>query len=350
MVCGDVCDDKRKATTHQASHFQDPSYNLETFPCQHCNRVFATQKALSSHVRQCKNVATTTATAPPQLAPVVEVDERQEVVVDTAADDPPTAAAAAAEAVPDDLLFFDAMEDIDNVSFCTIDDVEDKTYSVRADDIELENCDDWMKKLLPPKSKPKKSQNWQAKFSSKMSAMELQRFYSKDVKKALKRIEFTPDISCEVDSVDLRYGLLMQLSSSKKNAAADVDGLWTPCCEGRSELSRRFTAGEISAALQYKNSAPGPDGWRYSDVGKKKKFADAFVQGLHWMAANGVTPESWKEYNSMMLFKKPDVFEPGQEKVMKNFRPIALSNVSYKLLASTLCVFTESSVWSAWCE
>ena len=249
------------------------------------------QKALSSHARKCKNVATGIAAAPPQLAAVVEVDERQEVVVDTATDDPPTAAEAAA----DDLPFFDAIEDIDNVSFCTIDDVEDETYSVRPDDIEIKNCEDWMKKLLPPNSKPKKSQNWQAKCSSKMSAMELQRLYSQDVKKALKRIEFRPGISCEVDSVDLRYGLLMQLSSSKKNAAADVDGLWTPCCGGRSELSRHFTRDEISAALQHKNSAPGPDGWTHSDVGKKKKFADDFVQGLHWMAANGVTPKSWKE-------------------------------------------------------
>ena len=125
------------------------------------------------------------------------------------------------------------------------------------------------------------------------------------------------------------------MSSSGKEL--DLKDLWQPCCEGRLELSQRFSKDEIVKALEHKNSAAGPDGWTYNDICQLKNFPEDFVRGLHWMATNGSTPDSWKVFNSMMLFKKPDDFKPGQEKVLKNFRPIALSNVSYKLLASALC-------------
>ena len=138
-----------------------------------------------------------------------------------------------------------------------------------------------------------------------------------------------------MDSVDLRYGLLTQLSTT--NRVHDVEGLWSPCIEGRNELSRRFIAEEFGPSLKHKNSAAGPDGWTYSELGRKEVFAATFVEGVHWMATNGTTPESWKRYNSLMLFKKPDEYVPGQNKVLKNFRPIALSKVRYKLLAVTLC-------------
>ena len=55
------------------------------------------------------------------------------------------------------------------------------------------------------------------------------------------------------------------------------------------------------------------------------------------MAAKGETPDAWRRYNTMLLYKKPDEHTPGKEKVLKNFRPIALSNCSYKVLAAILC-------------
>ena len=135
--------------------------------------------------------------------------------------------------------------------------------------------------------------------------MELPKLYSKNTKKALQKIQFTPDKQCEVHSVDLRYGL-MQLSSSEEKL--DVANLWSTCCEGRDELSRRFTKEEFDVALQHKNSAAGPDGWTFNDVNKLKNFSSDFVKGIHWMATNGTTPTSWKDFNSMMLLKKPSEY------------------------------------------
>ena len=53
-VCGEESPDRRKATTHQATHFGDPKLKIPEYPCTNCNRKFGTQKALSSHVRCCK--------------------------------------------------------------------------------------------------------------------------------------------------------------------------------------------------------------------------------------------------------------------------------------------------------
>ena len=44
--------DRRKATTHQATHFGEENYVLPSYLCN-CNRKFATQKALSSHQVRC---------------------------------------------------------------------------------------------------------------------------------------------------------------------------------------------------------------------------------------------------------------------------------------------------------
>ena len=39
----------------------------------------------------------------------------------------------------------------------------------------------------------------------------------------------------------------------------------------------------------------------------------------------------------MLRFKKPEEYGPEKEKVLKNFRLIALSNVAYKTMAANLC-------------
>ena len=54
IYCKLLTSDRRKATTHQGSHFGDPSVQVTTYPCPSCNSSFWTQKALSSHRRQCK--------------------------------------------------------------------------------------------------------------------------------------------------------------------------------------------------------------------------------------------------------------------------------------------------------
>ena len=210
-----------------------------------------------------------------------------------------------------------------------------------------EECDEWMNGLLPAKEKMKRNTARRTHHQqSRMTAAELQKLYSKDMKGALKRIEFVPEIVCQVDKIDLRYGLLQQLSAPNNNdngASSLTTRHWLPCNEGREDLARRFTVYEVERALEHKNSAPGPDGWTYDKVRREKDFAKNFTEGLHAMGYSSLTPSCWKSYNSMMLFKKPEEYKAGQEKELRCFRPIALSNVSYKLLASIL--YKRLSKW-----
>ena len=63
--CNHRATDRRKATTHQATHFGEESFSLPSFPC-FCNRNFATQKALSSHQVRCPAAKQQCVSAPPR--------------------------------------------------------------------------------------------------------------------------------------------------------------------------------------------------------------------------------------------------------------------------------------------
>ena len=138
-----------------------------------------------------------------------------------------------------------------------------------------------------------------------MTAAELQRLYRSDMKKALNKIHFIPEILCEVDPTDLRYGLLQQLGASETTPTV-TQRLWLPCDEGKDNLARRFTTYEVEQALQHKNSASGSDGWTYDTVRRQKDFAKKFVEGIHAMGQTSLTSDCWRTYNSMLLFKKPE--------------------------------------------
>ena len=347
IYCKFLTSDRRKATTHQGSHFGDPSVQVTTYPCPSCNSSFGTQKALSSHRRKCK--VTLTLASEARLSPPPASSS-----VPPAPPAPPLPLLPIEETVAvaetaDDLL---SVSTVSSTPLAELDDtdaesVNHDSYERHENDLNWqgEECDEWMNALLPPKEKMKRNTARRSHHQqSRMTAAELQKLYSKDMKAALKRIEFVPEIVCQVNKIDLRYGLLQQLSAPSNNGASALTTRhWLPCNEGREELARRFTLNEVERALEHKNSAPGPDGWTYDKVRREKDFAKKFTEGLHAMGYSSLTPTCWKSYNSMMLFKKPEEYTAGQERELRYFRPIALSNVSYKLLASIL--YKRLSKW-----
>ena len=100
-----------------------------------------------------------------------------------------------------------------------------ETYEVQDSDSHWrgEECNEWMCSLLPPKSKgnrPCNKNGGMTQHQSRMTAAELERLYSTDMKKALHKIQFIPEILCEVDPTDLRYGLLQQLGAAETTPTA----------------------------------------------------------------------------------------------------------------------------------
>ena len=351
--CKYLTPNRRQATTHQATHFGDPQYNLVKYSCSNCTRNFATQKALSSHLRQCgptKALANNTSTAnvgtrvmeadhhyhhhhhhhsPPH--PIFE-EAAQLEPQDCEQENPQTSG------IPDSVVDPSANLSFDSVSSLALEDLP-TTFDTYPSPVSVSPnfmCDNWINELVVPKQREQnRHNNVKPRLPSRMTPQDLQQLYSANMRKAFNRIQHIPDIECEVDACDLRHGLLLQLESRRPEPIEEK--LWKPCTEGLSELSTPFQEHEVVKALHHPDSAPGPDGWSYSELAKIPQFSEKFLEGIHMMAATGVTPESWKSYKSMMLFKKPDNFKQGEDKILKNFRPITLSNTTYKLLTAILC-------------
>ena len=159
----------------------------------------------------------------------------------------------------------------------------------------------------------------------------------------MEYIEGQQTIFCKVNPDELETQMSFQVGSKPvPNSQPDI---WKRCWKDKDALSRPFSEKEVNDALDHASSAPGPDGWTYRDLAQLRGFVPAFTSGLHQLAASGTTPDSWRNYKSLLLFKKPKEFQEGMDMVLKNFRPIALSNVTYKLLTSML-----SKRMSSWLE
>ena len=344
IYCNFWAADRRKATTHQATHFGEENYVLPSYPCD-CNRKFATQKALSSHQVRCPSAkrssehrlvqnadtirdiqnANTSPFLPPRSS-----SHREETHAEPGnhvQDEPlpsPRSSSPAGENHTELCYSF--------VSTNSLPDNEHDIYPVVPPDTPVE-IDQAFATLIP--AKPEAAKREAPKSTFRITAAALQKLYTTNSKRAMAKIQMLPTINCEVDPVDLRFGLLQQLET--KGIDIPQDRLWTRCKEGVDILSAPFNETEINEALKHPDTAPGPDGWKYRELSKIDNFVPRFLELLHRMAAIGETPDVWRRYNTMLLFKKPSEYVPGQEKVLKNFRPIALSNVSYKLLAAILC-------------
>jgi hypothetical protein len=112
------------------------------------------------------------------------------------------------------------------------------------------------------------------------------------------------------------------------------------------ELLKPFTAGEVQQALfmMGANKAPGPDGFTAGFYQYHwKLLGPSITKGVLDFLNGGEMPD---EVNSTTLVLIPKVKNPH---IMKNFRPISLCNVIYKLcskvLANRLRVFLDDIVF-----
>ena len=343
--CQHISEDRRKATTHQGSHFGESEYRIYTYPCNFCNRSFATQKALSSHMRQCKsndqrrplkplglqNEASNETPEPPSVTneyepPIITPSVNEPPLEEPNENVPPTIMPSEPnEYEPPTIMPSINVPPLENEYERTTD-----TYKMPENVSLIDNIDVWLDNLLPPKERqPRK----EAAFKAPSSAAELQKLYSRNMKRALDVIQEKLEVNCDIPEHTLFEELSKQFAPTPP---ISLGHLWQPCPEGIDTLTLPFTVNEIQIAMQHESSAPGPDGWTYRDLTQQQGFAENFLQGVHSMAATGTTPVSWKQYNSLLLCKKPDEYDPTIPQTLKMFRPIALSNVTYKVLMSVI--------------
>ena len=89
--CPHLATDRRKATTHEATHFGQQGYEIKTYSCS-CNRSFATHKALASHKRTCQSISDSLAQARSELQaqPPMTPDSGRPQTPTPTGSDPPT--------------------------------------------------------------------------------------------------------------------------------------------------------------------------------------------------------------------------------------------------------------------
>ena len=379
--CKSIHSDRRKATTHQGSHCGDPNYHLEIYPCANCNRAFGTQKALSSHARQCgvgkskqlpkatnaisqdgggrvkvyspaNAVVTHEGSKTVSSEPTAGESEHTVSYLTNLADlelevqpvaipvilSPPVAYGVSLpyEEItqsPLPLLFQDPVPPIYSSTESSFD-----QYQLPFDSGMADNIDAWLNALIPPKQKKPSKFNGSIPLvcsdSNTMSPADLQKLYSSKMRRALDVIQNLPEVNCGCEPTTLHEQLSNQFALV--HLENTVEDLWPPCTKELDSLASPFRECEFHEAINHENSAPGPDGWTYKELNSLKDFVSNFLKGVHAMAGSGRTPLAWKHYNSLLLFKKLNDYAPGMEKHLKNFRPIALSNVSYKLLTSVI--------------
>ena len=236
--CKFLATDRRKATTHQASHFGDESYNLAQYPCAQCKRFFATQKALSSHTRQCKSNVVPSARDTPAtedvsaaqislLVPKTSIDGSTSGPVGLVRDEVVDVAIPSTETARVSCQSNQCELSFDSVSSGSLGPDVD-LYAMPIDADPNFDCDQWLKKLIPPKTTKKNQMHPKNNLaSSKLTAREMQALYAKQPKKALDKLQFIPNISCKVDPIDLRHCLLLQLQS--QNPPQLTSQLWHTC-------------------------------------------------------------------------------------------------------------------------
>ncbi|KAK3925266.1 Retrovirus-related Pol polyprotein from type-2 retrotransposable element R2DM [Frankliniella fusca] len=78
------------------------------------------------------------------------------------------------------------------------------------------------------------------------------------------------------------------------------------------------------------DTAPGPDGIRYSNIKRRDRGALVTTSVLNRCLAEGSVPSSWKQVQTVLLHKKGDKFDLG------NWRPISLCVCFYKLFTGIL--------------
>ena len=88
--------------------------------------------------------------------------------------------------------------------------------------------------------------------------------------------------------------------------------------------------------MRHADSAAGPSRLKHSDINRMDPDRSKMLWLFNSIRQTGNVPKSWSKYNSLMLFKKPAAFEPGQDKIFSNFRPIALLDTVYKILTSII--------------
>jgi len=174
-------------------------------------------------------------------------------------------------------------------------------------------------------------------------ASKIQKLYRLDRKKAMTGILSGDNPYCDVTADDLHQHLANNFAGGDhqwSHPPPSVPDLAAPATEEEIDyLTRPFTADEVANRLsRMANTAPGPDGARYSGLRRIDPGCHTMAQLFTNCHVLGKIPASWKESVTVMAYKGA-----GDRGDMGNWRPLSLGNTIAKLYSG--CIADRLTRW-----
>ena len=176
----------------------------------------------------------------------------------------------------------------------------------------------------------------------RLSKRDLQALYSEQSKIAIEYLRSSVKIAHEISSETFEEELKAQFNCN--TGPINRPTIRPKCNLAADKANRTFELAEMKKDLKHWESVPCPLDWTDKQLSQNIRFARICWTGKIKMDAQ-------KSINFMEfllvapLFSKTAKYQPGDDKLLKIFRPNALANVSFKLLTSIL-----ASRLSKWLE
>ena len=323
-TCDTTLTDLRKAKSHMAVHFGQQDVQIPTYECSTCKSVFTTAFGLSSHrgKGRCNQHGEDSGAAAASLP------ENTNDIADESVMQPPHTDFSVLHDVADVRRWFEQQPQLSQM--------DDDTNVPMIRSTVITCSDEWLNNMFPPVEKKislGKRKGGQVS-NRNASRVALQRLYSRSPKSAMRSILQEPVIQCGLSPEDCCTGLANQLR--QRDIEPVPKEWWSPATRQVDLFNADFKPEEVVSVLKHSNTAPGRSGWRYSDIRARDNTGDRLAGFLNYVRLTTDIPSRWQHYSTRLLFKKPNKYQLGEEKVFTNFRPIALLDVEYKVLTSIL--------------
>ncbi|XP_067132582.1 uncharacterized protein [Centruroides vittatus] len=172
------------------------------------------------------------------------------------------------------------------------------------------------------------------------NASEIQKLYRANKKRAFSTITGGNNRYCTIDESLIREHFTSVLGTTPATTTpAPLDNL-PPPTSGNNPLESPFTPGEVADRLRRgRNTAPGPDGFRYSHWRRMDPEGYIIAAIFNAVRRTGHIPYAWRMSTTILAHKK------GPLDDISNWRPISLSCTIGKLYTACL-----ANRLLKWCE
>ena len=159
------------------------------------------------------------------------------------------------------------------------------------------------------------------------AATRIQRLYRKNKKKAMQQVLNGPVLHCTIDKASVKdHYTRVHANRAAGGELPEVFDQQPPSDVSCDILVAPFSRTVVTKRLwKMSNTSPGPDGITYRELKRADPGCHVLTALFNKINEMETVPLSWKESNTVLLYKK------GNRDEIKNWRPISMGNTTAKL-------------------